>query len=126
MQKIPMDSSKIKTLKGFVSANTEPNSKEHSQNLTVTNLDPDFVALLPKLMEDIDIKLEKVLKRPMDFWLTHKEAQKFFGVSAQTLRSWRHAGFLSYHRIDRNIMIKFSDIEIFLKNNRHEAFQYKR
>ena len=69
--------------------------------------------------------LAKMQRSPIDLWMTHKEAQRFFGVSASTLRSWRLKGLLGYSQRDRVIMIHFSDIEKFLKHHKQEAFQYK-
>ena len=67
--------------------------------------------------------LSRLMKRPTDFWLTHEETLKFFGVGQTTLRNWRNRGLIAYTQYERKIMFHWDDISEFLKSNRYDAFQ---
>ena len=125
-----MDSQKSKTLQELIAISTFLNDLEvsSSTNKTIPLLlaDGELVSKLMKHIVATNEALSRLIKRPSDLWFTHKEAQKFFGVTAGTLRNWRQQGLLGFSQRDRVIMIHFSEIEKFLKNHAHQAFQYKK
>lgn len=121
---------KLKSLQDYFSLRAQINSNctsatNATASIPLLLIDASIIETMMNHIASTHQLLTRIVKRPTDMWLTHKEALDFFDVSENTLRGYVDRGWLACTIYERQKYFHWADIEKFLMHpdHRKKAFQ---